>query len=99
MSDRSAVATIEARRLVLRPTRERPTLALPLDQPASVSYALERWSVVDRRWKTARMRAARILVLRGLFPSWASPVVHRCYADRGPTAGPGLRGARARRSE
>jgi hypothetical protein len=64
-----------ARRLLLRPTRERPTLALPLDQPAPVSYALERWSVVDRRWKTARMRTARILVSRGLFPSWASPVV------------------------
>jgi hypothetical protein len=64
-----------ARRLLLRPTRERPTLALPLDQPAPVSYALERWSVVDRRWKTARMRAARALVSRGMFPSWASPVV------------------------
>jgi hypothetical protein len=40
----------QARRVLLRPTRERPTLALPLDQPAPVSYALERWSVVDRRW-------------------------------------------------
>ena len=65
----------QARRLLLRPTRERPTLALPLDQPAPVSYALERWSVVDRRWKTARMRAARTLLSRRLFPSWASPVV------------------------
>ena len=65
----------QARRVLLRPTRERPTLALPLDQPTPVSYALERWSVVDRRWKTARMRAARGLVSRGLFPSWASPVV------------------------
>jgi hypothetical protein len=64
-----------ARRLLLRPTRERPTLALPLDQPAPVSYALEHWSILDRRWKTARMRAARVLVSRGLFPSWASPVV------------------------
>ena len=63
------------RRLLLRPTRERPTLALPLDQRVPVSYALERWSVVDRRWKTVRMRAARGLVSRGLFPSWASPVV------------------------
>ena len=63
------------RRFLLRPTRERPTLALPLDQPAPISYALERWSVVDRRWKTARMRVARMLVSRGLFPSWASPVV------------------------
>jgi hypothetical protein len=60
---------------LLRPTRERPTLALPLDQPTATSYALERWSVVDRRWKTVRMRAARLLVSRGLFPPWASPVI------------------------
>jgi hypothetical protein len=65
----------QARRVLLRPTRERPTLALPLDQQAPVTYALERWSVVDRRWKTARMRAARGLVSHGLFPAWASPVV------------------------
>lgn len=62
------------RRLMLRPTRERPTLALPLDQPVPTSYALETWSVIDRRWKTARMHAARALVARGRFPSWASPV-------------------------
>jgi hypothetical protein len=74
----------QARRLLLRPTRERPTLALPLDQPAPVSYALERWSVVDRRWKMARMRAARLLVSRGLFPSWASPVVTVATHDEGP---------------
>jgi hypothetical protein len=74
----------EARRLLLRPTRERPTLALPLDQPAPVSYALERWSVVDRRWKTARLRAARVLVSRGLFPSWASPVVTVATQAAGP---------------
>jgi hypothetical protein len=74
----------QARRLLLRPTRERPTLALPLDQLASVSYALERWSVVDRRWKTARMRAARVLVSRGLFPSWASPVVTVATQTAGP---------------
>jgi hypothetical protein len=75
-----------ARELVLRPNRERPTLALPLDQPAPVSYALERWSVVDRRWKTARMRAARVLVSRGLFPSWASPVVTVATHAAGPPA-------------
>jgi hypothetical protein len=74
----------QARRLLLRPTRDRPTLALPLDQPAPVSYALERWSVVDRRWKTARMRAARVLVSRGLFPSWASPVVTVATHAAGP---------------
>jgi hypothetical protein len=65
----------QTRRLLLRPTRERPTLALPFEQPVPVSYALERWSVVDRYWKAARMRAARALVSRRLFPSWASPVV------------------------
>jgi hypothetical protein len=76
----------QVRRLLLRPTRERPTLALPLDQPAPVSYALERWSVVDRRWKTARMRAARVLVSRGLFPPWASPVVTVATQAAGPPA-------------
>jgi hypothetical protein len=65
----------QARRLILRPTRERPTLALPLDQREPVSYALEWWSVVDRPWKGARVRAARILIASGRFPSWASPVV------------------------
>jgi hypothetical protein len=73
----------QARRLLLRPTRERPTLALPLDQPVPVLYALERWSVVDRRWKTARMRAARALLSRGLFPAWASPIVTVATHDTG----------------
>jgi hypothetical protein len=76
----------EARRLLLRPTRERPTLALPLDQPAPVSYALERWSVVDRRWKLARMQAARFFASRGLFPSWASPVITVATRSGGPPA-------------
>ena len=76
----------QARRLLLRPTRERPTLALPLDQRAPVSYALERWSVVDRRWKRARMRAARALASNGLFPSWASPVVTVATREVGPPA-------------
>jgi hypothetical protein len=74
----------QARRLLLRPTRERPTLALPLDQPAPVSFALERWSVVDRPWKTARMRAARVLLARGLFPAWASPVITVATQAGGP---------------
>jgi hypothetical protein len=76
----------EARRLLLRPTRERPTLALPLGQPAPVSYALPRWSVVDRRWKTARMRGAHALAARGLFPSWASPVLTVATQAPGPPA-------------
>ena len=70
--------------LLLRPTRERPTLALPLDQPAPISYALERWSVVDRRWKATRMRIARGLISHGLFPPWASPVVTVATRAPGP---------------
>jgi hypothetical protein len=73
-----------ARRFLLRPTRQRPTLALPLDQPTAVSYALEQWSVVDRRWKRARAWVARELVSHGLFPSWASPVVTVATQDPGP---------------
>ncbi len=76
----------QTRRLLLRPTRDCPALALPFDQPVPVSYALERWSVVDRRWKSARMRAARVLVSRGLFPSWASPVVTVATRAAGPPA-------------
>jgi hypothetical protein len=82
----------EVQRLLLRPSRERPTLALPLDQPKQVSYALEQWSVVDRRWKLWRMQAARFLAARGRFPSWASPVT--TVATR--SAGPPLLVARAR---
>lgn len=73
-----------ARRLLLRPTRERPTLALPLDQPVPVSYALERWSVVDRRWKSVRKKGARALASRGVFPSWASPIVTVATRAEGP---------------
>jgi hypothetical protein len=72
------------RRLLLRPTRQRPTLALPLDQPAAVSYAVEHWSVVDRRWKRVRVRGAQALFSRGLFPSWGSPIV--TVATRDPAA-------------
>jgi hypothetical protein len=74
----------EVQRLLLRPSRERPTLALPLDQPAQVSYALEHWSVVDRRWKLWRMQAARFLASRGRFPSWASPVTTVATRTAGP---------------
>lgn len=72
------------RRLLLRPTRERPTLALPLDQPVPVSYALETWSAIDRRWKATRMHAARALASRGRFPSWASPMVTVATRVAGP---------------
>jgi phosphotransferase family enzyme len=72
---RLAAGGYATRTLVLRPTRERPTLALALDQRSATSYALERWSVVDRRWKTLRLKAARSLAARGVFPAWASPLV------------------------
>jgi hypothetical protein len=85
-AERAFRGTYHTRRLVLRPSRARPTLALPLDQPTPVSYALERWSIVDRRWKTARMRAARALASRGVFPSWASPVVTVATHVAGPPA-------------
>lgn len=75
------------RRLLVRPTHERPSLALPLDQPRAASYALAQWSVLDRRWKRARMEAARVLVARGLFPPWASPLV--TVGSRAPGA-PGM---------
>lgn len=77
-------AGYRTRRLLLRPTRERPTLALPLDERAAVAYALERWSIVDRRWKAARMQAARALASRGRFPSWASPVITVATRQIGP---------------
>jgi hypothetical protein len=76
----------EARRLLLRPTRERPTLALPLDQASPLRYALERWSIVDRRWKMVRMQAARLLASRGLLPPWASPVTTVATRFAGPPA-------------
>jgi hypothetical protein len=79
-------ADYQTRRLVLRPTRERPTLALPLDQTAPTEYALERWSVLDRRWKRARLHVARGLLSRGFFPSWASPVVTVATQEAGPPA-------------
>jgi hypothetical protein len=74
----------DARRILLRPTRARPTLALPLDERKAVLYALEHWSVVDRRWKRARAQAARALVRRGLFPAWASPLVTVGTRGSGP---------------
>jgi hypothetical protein len=76
----------ETRRIVLRPTRERPTLALPLDQPQPTAYALESWSVVDRGWKRARLHAAQALLSRGLFPAWASPIVTVATRATGPPA-------------
>ena len=83
VSDRSAGATTRpggfssGRRASARRWR------LPLDQPAPVSYALERWSVVDRpledRAHAGCARSAR---------AWAVPLLglaggHRRYAGRG----------------
>jgi hypothetical protein len=80
------VGEYHVRRILLRPTRERPTLALPLEQEAPISYAVDRWSVVDRRWKSARMKAARILISHGRFPSWGSPLVTIATRAAGPPA-------------
>jgi hypothetical protein len=76
----------KAQRVLLRPTRERPTLALPLDQKVPLAYALNSWSVLDRRWKVARLHAAQALLTRGLFPAWASPVVTVATRETGPPA-------------
>jgi hypothetical protein len=70
-----ARAGFAAQRLLLRPTRERPTLVLPVQHRRAAVYAVDHWSVVDRRWKVARRRAAGLLMSRQLLPSWASPVV------------------------
>ena len=68
-------AGYHAERLLLRPSRARPTLVLPLEHRRASAYAIERWSVLDQRWKVLRMRAARSLISRDLFPSWFSSIV------------------------
>jgi hypothetical protein len=68
-------AGYHAQRLLLRPNRERPTLALALEHPEAAGYAIRRWSVVDRRWKSWRMHSARLLAAHGRFPPWVAPIV------------------------
>src|SRR5581483_10109323 len=45
------------------------SLLVPVDDPVVSAYALDHWSVVDRRWKALRARGARALVRHGSFPN------------------------------
>jgi Phosphotransferase enzyme family len=67
-------ATYNSRRFLARPSLEQPSLLVPLDDPVPARYAIERWSVVDTRWKRIRARAAALLVERGRFPRLRSTV-------------------------
>jgi Phosphotransferase enzyme family len=64
-----AKAGYRSRRLVLRPSRDHPTLAIPLGDPQAIGYAVDQWSVLDRRWKRVRLATARVLLTRGLAPA------------------------------
>lgn len=55
-------------RLLARPSIGRPALLLPLDQPGVARYAIQHWTVVDRRWKRARQAVARELAVRRVLP-------------------------------
>jgi hypothetical protein len=71
---RLAGAGLDVRRLLARPGVDEPSLLLPLDDPVVAPYAVERFGVVDRRWKLARMAVARELLRRGRFPSLGASV-------------------------
>jgi hypothetical protein len=68
-------AGYHVQRILLRPSRVKPSLALSLDHRYATAYAVERWSVLERRWKVFRMRAARALLSRDLFPLRLASVV------------------------
>jgi hypothetical protein len=69
-----AAAGYHVQRLFPRPTRERPSLLLPLDQPRTSAYSIRHWSVVDRRWKAFRRELAAALASRRLFPPLRSTI-------------------------
>ncbi len=71
-------------RLLLRPARETAALVLPLDQPVATTYAIENWSLIDRRWKRARMLAAAALARRGRLPALPGSLVSVGVRDPGP---------------
>ena len=73
---------LAARRLLARPGVEQPALLLPLDDPVAAGYAVEHWSVVDRRWKAVRALVARELVRRRRFPN-VRDLVTVAGSDRG----------------
>jgi hypothetical protein len=71
------------RQLLARPGLEQPSLLIPLDDPLVSCYAVEHWSVLDRRWKVARMRVALELLRRRRFPRVRS-LVTAVVRDGGP---------------
>lgn len=84
---------LATRRLLARPTHEQPSLLLPVDDPVASRYAVERWSVLDRRWKVARMLVARELMRRRRFPNVGTPLTLAVRGGGDPFM---LAGARAR---
>jgi hypothetical protein len=60
------------RRLLARPTIERPHVFIPLDTARAASYAVEQWGASDTRTKQARNRVARALLLANRFPELRS---------------------------
>jgi Phosphotransferase enzyme family len=64
----------ESRRFLARPGLEQPSLFVPLDAPIPARYAIERWSVIDTRWKRIRAATAAALVERRRFPRLGSTV-------------------------
>ncbi|MGZ4417835.1 MAG: hypothetical protein ACXVRV_06640 [Gaiellaceae bacterium] len=66
--------TYNSRRFLARPSLEQPSLFVPLDDPVPARYAIERWSVVDTRWKRIRAHAAALLIERERFPRLRSTV-------------------------
>ena len=71
-------------RLLARPSVHEPALLLPVDDPISSSYAVERWSVMDRSWKKARVLIALELLRRGRFPSLGASVTVAVRRARPP---------------
>ena len=67
-------AGFHAARLLPRPTASEPALLLPLDDPRPAAYAIDAWSVADRRWKQARRLVARELAARRLLPGFGRTV-------------------------
>jgi hypothetical protein len=73
-----------AQRLLARPGLARPSLLIPVDDPVASCYAVEQWSVIDRRWKVARMRVASELLRRRRFPSSRSLITAAVRAPGPP---------------
>jgi hypothetical protein len=76
-------AGFDVQRLVARPDAMAPALLLPLEQRRASSYAIEHWSVVDRRWKVVRRGVAQRLARRGMWPPVGS-IVTVCQRRRVP---------------